>query len=157
GLCMFDAAQRLVLCNPSYLSMYGLSPDVVKPGCTASQILHYRIKLGTLSFTLDPEEYVAKLMATLAQGKSTHQIVETGDRVLSWINTPLPDGGWVVPHEDVTVQHKAEKERDRMSAEEARRKATDTAIASFRERVEAVLRTVGESAAAMKSTATTLS
>jgi PAS domain-containing protein len=31
GLCMFDAGQRLVLCNRSYLKMYDLSPDVVKP------------------------------------------------------------------------------------------------------------------------------
>jgi methyl-accepting chemotaxis protein len=137
GLCMFDAAQRLVLCNQGYLRMYDLSPDVVKPGCTLRQLLNYRIKRG--AFTSDPEQYIASLMASLAQGKPTHQI------------------GWVVTHEDITAQHKAEKERDSMSAQEARRNATDAAIASFRERVEAVLATVGDSAAAMKATATALS
>src|SRR6476620_1699466 len=30
GLCMFDAAGRLVLFNTRYLEMYKLSPDVVK-------------------------------------------------------------------------------------------------------------------------------
>jgi len=40
GLCMFDAAQRLVLCNQGYLRMYDLSPDVVKPGCTLRQLLN---------------------------------------------------------------------------------------------------------------------
>ncbi len=155
GLCMFDAGQRLVLCNQMYLRMYDLSPDVVKPGCTLRQLLHYRTKRG--AFTADPEQYIANLMASLAQGKPTHQIVETGDRVVSMVNTPMGDGGWVVTHEDITAQHKAEQERDSMSAQEARRKATDAAIASFRESVEAVLATVGDSAAAMKATATALS
>jgi methyl-accepting chemotaxis protein len=155
GLCMFDAAQRLVLCNQSYLRMYDLSPEVVKPGYTLRQLLQYRIKRG--AFTADPERYIAQLMATLAQGKPTHQVVETGDRAVAMVNTPMPDGGWVVTHEDVTAQHKAEKQRASMSEQEARRKATDAAIASFRERVEAVLKTVGDSAAAMKATATALS
>ena len=39
GLCMFDGAQRLVLCNRGYLRMYDLSPDVAKPGCTLRQLL----------------------------------------------------------------------------------------------------------------------
>jgi methyl-accepting chemotaxis protein len=155
GLCMFDSGQRLVLCNHGYLRMYDLSADVVKPGCTLRQLLQYRIKRG--AFTADPEQYIANLMAALAQGKPTHQVVETGDRVVSMVNTPMPDGGWVVTHEDITAQHRAERERANLSEQEARRKATDAAIASFRERVEAVLKTVGESAAAMKSTVTALS
>jgi methyl-accepting chemotaxis protein len=155
GLCMFDAGQRLVLCNRSYLKMYDLSPDVVKPGCTLRQLLQYRIKRG--AFTADPEQYIANLMATLAQGKPTHQVVETGDLVVSMVNTPTADGGWVVTHEDITAQHKAERERASLTAQEARRRAADAAIASFRERVESVLKTVGESATAMKATATALS
>ena len=54
GLCMFDAGQRLMLCNRSYLRMYDLSPEVVKPGCTLRQLLNYRIKRG--AFTSDPEQ-----------------------------------------------------------------------------------------------------
>src|SRR5262245_16999873 len=63
GLCMFDAGQRLVMCNAGYLHMYGLSPDVVRPGCTVRDLLQQRINSGT--FTGDPEEYIARLMATL--------------------------------------------------------------------------------------------
>ncbi len=32
GVVMFDRAGRLVVCNKRYLEMYGLSPDIVKPG-----------------------------------------------------------------------------------------------------------------------------
>jgi methyl-accepting chemotaxis protein len=154
GLCMFDAAQRLVLCNQSYLRMYDLSSEVVKPGCTLRQLLQYRIRSG--AFTADPEQYIAHLMANLAEGKPTHQMVETGERIVAMVNTPMPGGGWVVTHEDVTAQHKAEKQRASLTEQEARRKATDAAIAAFRQRVEAVLATVGDSAAAMKSTANAL-
>ena len=33
GLLLFDASGRLVICNQQYIDMFGVSPDVVKPGC----------------------------------------------------------------------------------------------------------------------------
>ncbi len=39
GLCMFDADQRVVVCNERYARMYGLSPENVKPGTTLRQIV----------------------------------------------------------------------------------------------------------------------
>ena len=33
GLTLFDRFKRLVVCNQRYIEMYGLSPEVVKPGC----------------------------------------------------------------------------------------------------------------------------
>jgi len=38
GLCMFDADQRLIVCNARYLEMYGFSPEVVKPGITLREM-----------------------------------------------------------------------------------------------------------------------
>jgi PAS domain-containing protein len=37
GLCMFNEAGRIVVCNQQYLRMYKLSPDVVKsaPRCAS--------------------------------------------------------------------------------------------------------------------------
>ena len=32
GLCMFDADERMIVCNPNYCAMFGMSPEVVKPG-----------------------------------------------------------------------------------------------------------------------------
>jgi len=39
GLCMFDAAARIVVCNRQYVRMYGLSPEVVKPGSTLRTLM----------------------------------------------------------------------------------------------------------------------
>ena len=32
GPCMFDASTRLILCNERYVEMYGLPPEIAKPG-----------------------------------------------------------------------------------------------------------------------------
>jgi methyl-accepting chemotaxis protein len=62
----------------------------------------------------------------------------------------------VVTHSDVTEQFTAEKERDSLRQREERRRAIDVEIGSFRGRVENVLKSVGQSAAAMKLAANTL-
>jgi len=42
GLLLFDASERLVICNQRYLDMYGLSPEVIKPGCSFRDVLAHR-------------------------------------------------------------------------------------------------------------------
>ena len=55
GLNMFDATGRLVVCNERYLQMYGLSPDVVKPGCTRRRAGRRRAIASGTFFAADPE------------------------------------------------------------------------------------------------------
>jgi PAS domain-containing protein len=47
GLVMFDAAERMVVCNDRYREMYNLSPEVVKPGCTLREVIRHRIETGS--------------------------------------------------------------------------------------------------------------
>ena len=49
GLLIFDSATRLLFCNQRYIEMYGLSPEVVKPGCTLRDLLKHRMAAGTFS------------------------------------------------------------------------------------------------------------
>ncbi len=154
GLCMFDSAQRLVVCNTSYIRMYNLSPAVVKPGCTLRELLQYRIATG--AFSGDPEQYIANLLATLAKGTPTRVVAESNDRTIAMLNKPMPDGGWVVTHEDVTEQQRAEQQRDAMVEQQRRRDAVEAAILAFRQRAETLIKSVSESAGVMKSAATAL-
>jgi PAS domain-containing protein len=39
ALLMFDGSYRLVICNQRYIEMYGLSTEVVQPGCTFHELL----------------------------------------------------------------------------------------------------------------------
>jgi PAS domain-containing protein len=43
GVLLFDSESRLVFCNQRYIEMYGLSPDLVQPGCKLSSLLDHRI------------------------------------------------------------------------------------------------------------------
>jgi methyl-accepting chemotaxis protein len=153
---MFDAAGRIVVCNRPYLRMYNLSPEVVKPGCTLRELIEHRRQTGL--FTGDPEQYCKEIMDGIAAGNISKWTVSASDgRVVHAINAPMPDGGWVSTHEDITEQQHLQRQRDDMVQQQKRRGAVDAAIATFRAGMETLLRTFGDNAIAMKSTATTLS
>jgi methyl-accepting chemotaxis protein len=157
GVVMFDAAGHLVVCNDQYLTMYGLSPDVVKPGAALVDIVRHRVKSGSLS--RDPAEYCAELMASMAAGKIVSFVTETPDgRAVAVVNRAIPGSiYWVGTHDDITVRRAAERKSALLDEQDARRAVIDGAIGWFRESVEGVLATVADSVAVMKSTATALS
>ena len=155
GLCMFDGNERLVVCNHRYMQMYSLSADIVTPGSTLHSLLEYRIRNGT--FSRDPVAYRRELTEAMASGNTTSNEVKSKDgRTISVINRPMPGGGWVATHEDITDRRDAERERVSMKEQQQRRATIEEAIATFRRRVEDHLRTVTEGAKAMRSTAGTL-
>ena len=106
GLLLFDSAQRLIVCNQRYIEMYGLSPEVIKPGCSFHEVIQHRKVTG--SFPGDVDEYCAKVLNRIQN--RTSSVVEAADgRLIQIVNEPVADGGWLATHEDVT---------DRLHAEE---------------------------------------
>jgi len=155
GLSMFDSAARLVLCNERYIEMSQLPREHFQSGMPLREILIRRAGAGT--FSGDPDQYVADCLKQVTEGRTEAKTVELKDgRTVALVFRPLATGGWVSTHTDVTQQRVAEKERDSLRQREESRAATDAAIASFRARVENMLMTVGQSAAAMKTAAKTL-
>jgi methyl-accepting chemotaxis protein len=155
GLCMFDNAARLVLCNERYIEMYHLPPELARRGTPLRNLLVERAVAET--FSGDPDAYVAECLKQLAEGRTESKTIEIKDgRIISLVGRPVATGGWLATHTDVTDQLLAEKERDALRQREERRRAIDVAISSFRERAERMLRTVSESATAMKAAARTL-
>ncbi len=108
GVSMYNAAQRLVVCNDRYIEMYRLSPDVVKPGASLEEIAWHRHARGSLG--RDPRAYHLEFLKTLAAGEVTKTLIECADgRIVAMTTRPLPDGSWVSTHEDVTERRRAEK------------------------------------------------
>jgi diguanylate cyclase (GGDEF)-like protein len=106
GLLLFDAEQRLVVCNQRYIEMYGLSPEVVKPGSSFHDIIAHRRATG--SFTGDVDNYVARVLGDVHARSS--MVVDTADgRSIHILNEPLADGGWVATHEDITERRRIEE------------------------------------------------
>jgi methyl-accepting chemotaxis protein len=151
GLCMFDAQERLVVCNRRYKELYNL-PDSIGPGTTLTQLLQTRRAAGT--FARDVDDYRRELMGSLAEGHVTSRENLAADgRIILVTNRPMHGGGWVATHEDITERRNAERERIGMQQQQAQREAVEEAIRGFRQRVEDLLRTVADGAIAMRSTA----
>jgi methyl-accepting chemotaxis protein len=152
GLNMFDEQGRITLLNRRYLEMYQLSPDLVKPGCTLVRLLQHRKDTGL--FSGDVEPYCRNILEQMKQRKPMQHYVQASDgRIVLAKNQPLPEGGWVSTHEDVTEQRHAEQERAAIRELEHRRAGIDAAIATFRPQVEKLLLSVSNSATAMRATA----
>ena len=118
GLCMFDAAERLIVSNARYVDMYGLAPALVKPGCTLRDMLELRKTAG--NFALDPDRYVAELHAQLALGKPFCAVTRLEDgRAIAVQNQPVSGGGWVAMHEDITERQRAEARVAHMASHDA--------------------------------------
>jgi diguanylate cyclase (GGDEF)-like protein len=107
GVCMFDRDGRLAVCNERFLTTYGLSPTIVKPGCMVHQILEQRRANGTLA--VDVDRYLGELFAHLALGEVfTAESHSADGRVISVVNIPVAGGGWVGTHEDITERRRAD-------------------------------------------------
>ena len=118
GLCMFDLAERVVVCNDRYIEMYKLSRDIVKPGSTLSELLKHRTELG--HFARDIDQYRTDLFAALHSGKTINRVVETGDgREISITSRPMQNGGWVATHEDITERRAAQAKISHMALHDA--------------------------------------
>ena len=109
GLGMLDATARLVVCNQRYLEMYGLSPEIIKPGCSLREIIEHRAATG--SFCADDiAQYLADTLATVAQRAVFNKMTRLHDgRIIRIVNHPVEGGGWVSTHEDVTEEKRAEE------------------------------------------------
>ena len=157
GVVMFDAAERLIVCNNRFIEMYGLSRDVVKPGCTFLDVITHRKTTGSLD--LDVGEYRSAVLAAMKQGKTLSGIAETPDgRTISVVNRPIAGRAfWLGTHDDITERMLAERQSTFLMEHERRREFIESEIHAFREGVETLLQTVSESATAMKTTAAALS
>ena len=101
GICFFDGEQRVILCNRRYTEIYRLAPEQVRPGMTLREIVELRVAAGTSA--MDVDGYLAWSASINSSGVAKTWAAELKDgRTIHIRHQPLPDGGWVAAHEDVT-------------------------------------------------------
>lgn len=111
GLCMFDAAGRLVVSNRRYAQIYGLCDNPPLPGMSVRDLVEIKERSGI--FAGDPQEHIDAIMLTGARGFATDEVIQTTNgRAIRIVQMPIATGGWVVTHQDVTDLKRAEEERD---------------------------------------------
>ena len=108
GLSMFDAQRRLIICNRRYSEMYQLPPELTEVGTPLDSILKERVRAGVF-VGANSNKFIEDTVALTEQTEPAMQFSELRDgRSVSIIYQPMPGGGWVSTHEDVTERRRAE-------------------------------------------------
>ncbi len=99
GLCMFDAEQKLIVCNRTYVDMYNLTPTLSRPGTLLQAIENYRTTIGNGAIA-NPEQAVAASAIEDRDNEASAFTQELTDgRIIAVSQRPMQDGGWVAVHE----------------------------------------------------------
>jgi diguanylate cyclase (GGDEF)-like protein len=102
GLVMYDAEDRLVVCNDQFLRLYNLDRDVVKPGASQSVVIDHWFSRGNLP-GMSQDEFRDEWIANARSRNPKPALVMRYDgRMVQTISRFLPDGGRITVHEDVT-------------------------------------------------------
>ena len=108
GLCMFDAAHRLIVCNKRYADLYGLNEEHTRPGTTLRAIMQHWVATGNA-----PDDHENRIDDRIKEvsGNKPHQITNRlrDGRYISIFYRPMADGGWVATHDDVTQAMRREE------------------------------------------------
>jgi diguanylate cyclase (GGDEF)-like protein len=139
GVLLFDSETRLIFCNKRYVEMYGLLPDIARPGRYLRDLLHHRIQTGT--FTGDPDDYIVRLKERIAEGETfTNSVTLDDGRAFSVVSKPIAGGGWLATHEDITERQRSEQRIAHMARHDALTDLPNRVL--LRERLEHELKRV---------------
>ncbi len=116
GVCFFDGEQRLILCNRRYAEIYHLAPEDVRPGTSLREITERRLAVSTCIMTV-VDDYLRWCAEVNSGTDAKIWTAELKDgRTIHICHQPMPDGGWVATHEDITgVKDQRAVANERMS------------------------------------------
>jgi diguanylate cyclase (GGDEF)-like protein len=116
GLSVYDGDERLVTFNRVYGELYGIPERLLVAGTELTSIREYLAFRGTFT---DGLKYNRDLRTALAAGGGRVE-AELGDgRIVEVRVRPMPSGGWLATHEDVTEARKTASEIAHMAAHDA--------------------------------------
>jgi diguanylate cyclase (GGDEF)-like protein len=109
GLGMFDADERMIICNGNYISIFCLDAEIVQPGIRFFDILQHSVDIGVASHSAEELYAIRKPYIDRAK-PSTYEETLSDGRIINISHRPLASGGWVSIYEDITEQRRAERE-----------------------------------------------
>jgi diguanylate cyclase (GGDEF)-like protein len=143
GVCFFDGEQRLILANRRYAELYDLAPESILPGMTLREVIELRVSAGSGPRTT-PDEYHAWRNAVAARDVASETAVEMANgRTIVIKHQPMPDGGWVATHEDITEQRRSAERIAHMAHHDALTSLANRVL--FRQALEEAMRGAPES------------
>src|SRR5215212_3611223 len=119
GLCFFDSDHRLIVCNDRFVEVYNIPADRVRPGMKLTEIVDLRIEAGSFP-AMTREEYISWRNGVASSNVAKDSIVELQNgRTIKIRHRPMPGGGWVATHEDITEQRRSEVKIEYMAHHDA--------------------------------------
>ncbi|TIM95576.1 MAG: EAL domain-containing protein [Mesorhizobium sp.] len=109
GLCMFDADERMIICNGNYINIFCLDAKVVRPGIHFIDILRHSVDIGVASQGADELYAIRKPYIDQAKPSTYEEMLSDG-RIINISHRPLALGGWVSIYEDITEQRRAQQD-----------------------------------------------
>ncbi|WBT40267.1 sensor domain-containing protein [Hyphomicrobium sp. DMF-1] len=100
GLVMFDDEQCLVMCNEQYAKMYGLPAQLCVPGTPLADVINNHVITDIYRDGM-PADYLPERVAGIAHLKESVHALSNGNSI-AVVRSPMPEGGWVSTHEDIT-------------------------------------------------------
>ena len=141
GLCFFDREHRLIVCNNRYADLYALPRDLMRAGTTLAEIIEHRYHSGCYP-KMERSAYLDWRNRLSVSDQPSQTITELNDgRTLAIKHQPMPGGGWVATHEDITDRQRWEAEIERMARHDALTGLPNRLF--FRERLEQRLASIG--------------
>jgi diguanylate cyclase (GGDEF)-like protein len=119
GLCFFDSDHRLIVCNDRFVEMYDIAPERVSPGMSLVEIVDLRFEAGSFP-AMTRDEYLQWRTNVAVSNEAKDSIVELmNGRTFKIRHRPMPGGGWVATHEDITEQRQSEVKIEYMAHHDA--------------------------------------
>ena len=119
GLCFFDSDHRLIVCNDRFVEMYDIAPERVSPGMSLIEIVDLRFEAGSFP-AMTRDEYLHWRTNVAVSNEAKDSIVELmNGRTFKIRHRPMPGGGWVATHEDITEQRQSEVKIEYMAHHDA--------------------------------------
>jgi diguanylate cyclase (GGDEF)-like protein len=131
GLSMFDAQERLLVCNTRYAEMYDLPSELTLAGTARCALWDYREKKGARHYRMDEDKEPG------AEHSNSMTIEFGNERIISVARQPLKGGGWVALHEDITLRRRLEQAITHLARHDVLTNLANRAL--FREQLQQAL------------------
>lgn len=115
GMTIFDGDQSLVMCNEHYRDMYGVPEASARPGADLDEVLSAWFSDQENVDELERVSAANSFRDSIINGGEFESILTLNGRTISVSLKPMPGGGWVDVHEDITDRIETDKRIRRLA------------------------------------------